>query len=207
MAAVSEFDCIIVNGEMTVKTRIWLMVTVASLLLLATACSAGKAALNGDGQSVLPVVDLRGVDNKGAGLEPGVRAPDFALAYPDGSRSTLADLRGQPVVVNFWATWCAPCRAEMPELVDAYQQHKDEGLVVIGVNEQEGEDEAVKFMEEFGIDFPVVLDSRGDLASLYTARGLPTTIFIDRDGNISEQWRGILTADLLAERLATLLEQ
>lgn len=119
----------------------------------------------------------------------------------------LASHHGQPVLINFWASWCAPCRAEMPELVDAFQQHKDQGLVVIGVNQQESEDKALQFMQEFGIEFPVALDSRGDLASLYVARGLPTTYFIDRDGNIAEQWRGLLTADLLQERLAPLLEQ
>ncbi len=192
---------------MTVKKRFWLILILAGVVLLAVACGAGESASNSADTSVLPVVNLRGVDNKGAGLEEGARAPDFARAYPDGSRATLADLRGQPVVVNFWATWCAPCRAEMPELVDAYEQYKDQGLVVIGVNEQEAEDKALEFMDEFGITFPVVLDSRGDLASLYTARGLPTTYFIDRDGNIAEQWQGILTADLLAERLAPLLEQ
>lgn len=183
------------------------MIAVASFVLFAAACSTDGTASTAADTAVLPVVNLRGVDNKGAGLEAGVRAPDFALAYPDGSRSTLADLRGQPVVVNFWATWCAPCRAEMPELVDAYETYKDQGLVIIGVNEQESEAKALPFMQEFGINFPVVLDSRGDLASLYTARGLPTTYFIDRDGNIAEQWQGILTADLLAERLAPLLEQ
>lgn len=187
--------------------RIWLVVVMAAVVLLAAACGADKTASNAADTSVLPVVNLRGVDNKGAGLAPGTRAPDFALAYPNGSRSTLADLRGQPVVVNFWASWCAPCRAEMPELVEAYEQYKDQGLVVIGVNEQESEDKALQFMDEFGITFPVVLDSRGDLASLFTARGLPTTYFIDRDGNIAEQWQGILTADLLAERLAPLLEE
>lgn len=187
--------------------RIWLMVVMAGVLLLAAACGADKAAPETVDTSILPVVSLHGVDNKGAGLETGTRAPDFALAYPDGTRSTLSDLRGQPVLVNFWATWCAPCRAEMPELVAAFQQHGDQGLVVIGVNQQESEAKALQFMEEFGIEFPVALDSRGDLANLYVARGLPTTYFIDRDGNIAEQWRGILTADLLQKRLAPLLEQ
>ena len=192
---------------MTVKNQLRLIVAMTGLLLLAAACSAGKAAPETADTSTLPVVSLRGVDNKGAGLATGVRAPDFVLAYPDGTRSSLSDLRGQPVLINFWASWCAPCRAEMPELVDAFQQHKDQGLVVIGVNQQESEDKALQFMQEFGIEFPVALDSRGDLASLYVARGLPTTYFIDRDGNIAEQWRGLLTADLLQERLAPLLEQ
>ena len=139
-------------------------------------------------------------------MQIGDLAPDFTAPTQDGSTVTLSDLRGQPVVLNFWATWCPPCRAEMPDLVAAYEAHKDNGLVIVGVNEQDDEDKALAFMEQYGIEFPVLLDSRGDLASLYTARGLPTTFFIDRDGNVAEAWSGMLTADLLDERLQLILE-
>lgn len=193
--------------EMIVKRLFWLAVALVVSASVATACGNNESqTVTAANSSVLPVVNLRGVDNKGAGLEAGTRAPDFALEFPDGSRTTLSDLRGQPVVLNFWATWCPPCRAEMPDLVAAYEAHKDNGLVIVGVNEQDDEDKALAFMEQYGIEFPVLLDSRGDLASLYTARGLPTTFFIDRDGNVAEAWSGMLTADLLDERLQLILE-
>jgi peroxiredoxin len=126
------------------------------------------------------------------GSEVGQLAPDFELELLDGDVAWLTDFRGQPVVLNFWATWCQPCRQEMPQLVDEYSKHKDEGLVIIGLNMQEGRDLIQPFAEERGIDYPILIDRDGDVGDEYRLLGLPTTYFIDANGVIVSVFRGPL---------------
>lgn len=191
------------NVKRTTLRPIWLVALVLAALAI-TACGTGAGSGSADVPSLpanLAEVSLAGVDNKGHGLEPGQLAPDFVMKYGDGKKVKLSDLRGQPVMLNFWATWCAPCKAEMPEIVNAYEAQKDSGLVVLGVNAEETAQQASEFMQEYNMQFPVVLDSRGDLQQLYMVRGLPTSIFIDRDGKIAVRWAGLLNQDLLDEYL------
>jgi peroxiredoxin len=126
------------------------------------------------------------------GTEAGQIAPDFELERVDGGEAWLTDFRGHPVVLNFWATWCQPCRQEMPQLVNAYDKNKDEGLVIIGLNLQEGRDLIRPFAEDFGIDFPILIDRDGDVGDQYRLLGLPTTYFIDANGVIVSIFRGPL---------------
>ncbi len=135
----------------------------------------------------------------------GATAPDITLQNLDGESVSLSDYRGQPVVLNFWATWCGPCRAEMPHLQDVYEAHRDAGLVVLGVNVRETREEAVGFLRELGVDFPVLLDP--DLAAVerYSVTSLPITFFIDRDGTIRTLVVGGMTRRVLDERVATIL--
>lgn len=116
----------------------------------------------------------------------GFLAPDFTLDNLQGEKVTLSDLRGKIVVINLWATWCPPCRAEMPALENAYEQYKDSGLVVLGLNvtNQDSESEVPRFVEEFGLTFPILLDRDGSVSALYELRGLPTTFFVNRAGII-----------------------
>jgi peroxiredoxin len=151
------------------------------------------------------VASIAGVDNRGHGLNLGDLAPDFALQGGDGAARRLSAYRGQPVMLNFWATWCAPCRQEMPELVAAYQEHLDQELVILGINAQESGEQARKFVDQYQMTFPVVLDSRGEVQQLYQVRGLPTTVFIDRDGRIAARHAGLLTRELLDQYLAKIL--
>lgn len=171
-------------------------------LLVAGCGSAASDEVVATGLPNLAEATTRGVNNANRGLEPGQFAPDFAMQYADGTRSLLSDWQGQPVVLNFWATWCAPCREEMPEFVAVHDQYKDDGLVIVGVNAQETASQAAQFMGEYGMAFPVVLDTRGDVQQLYNVRGLPTTVFIDRDGRIVDRWAGLLDRQLLEEYLA-----
>jgi peroxiredoxin len=124
--------------------------------------------------------------------EEGALAPDFLLELAGGGETHLSDYRGQPVVLNFWATWCKPCRQEMPQLVNAYDTHKDEGLVVIGLNLQEGRSVIQPFADEYGMDFPLLIDRDGDVGDKYRLLGLPTTVFIDADGVIQRVFNGPL---------------
>ncbi|NIS81147.1 MAG: redoxin domain-containing protein [Anaerolineales bacterium] len=116
----------------------------------------------------------------------GFLAPDFSLELLDGGTLTLSDLRGETVLVNLWATWCPPCRAEMPAIQEVFEANKDRGFEVVAVNMtfQDREAEVAAFVEQLGLSFPVALDRSGEVARLYLMRALPTTFFIDREGDI-----------------------
>lgn len=127
----------------------------------------------------------------GGPLRVGMTAPDFTLQDLDGNSHTLSQLRGQPVIVNFWATWCAPCRIEMPELQATFEAYQDEGLVILAVDQEESPD-AVKsfFVDELGLTFTPLLDTQGEIAQLYGVVNFPTTLFINQEGHITALHRG-----------------
>ena len=116
----------------------------------------------------------------------GFLAPDFTLDTLQGEKVTLSDLRGKIVLINLWATWCPPCRAEMPALEKSYELYKDSGVVILGVNltNQDSEKDVSRFVEEFGLTFPILLDRDGNVSALYQLMGLPTTYFVNREGII-----------------------
>ena len=129
-------------------------------------------------------------------LQIGDAALDFELKDLGGRPVSLQQMRGQAVLINFWASWCAPCRAEMPVLQKAASQYAGR-LVVLGVNYEESQATAQAFAREVGISFPVLLDSNGDAADLYRVRGYPTSFFITADGKLSAQHIGGLTETTL----------
>lgn len=131
--------------------------------------------------------------------EVGALAPDFLLERLDSGEIRLSEFRGRPVVLNFWATWCYPCRKEMPQLIKAYDSLKDQGLVVIGLNLQEGKSIVKPFADEFGIKFPIAIDRDGEVGDRYRLLGLPTTFFIDRNGVV----RSVFTGPFLGKREGT----
>ncbi|MCS6801666.1 MAG: TlpA disulfide reductase family protein [Chloroflexota bacterium] len=135
----------------------------------------------------------------------GGTAPDFTLPTLDGRSLSLSSLRGRPVVINFWATWCAPCREEMPLLQTAFLRYGATGLTVLAVDVQEGEALVRPFVEEFGLTFPVLLDKNGDVVSRYRVRGLPTTVFVDRAGIIQSVYLGPLDEKTLEDRLKAIV--
>jgi peroxiredoxin len=116
----------------------------------------------------------------------GYIAPDFSLNTPAGEKITLYNLRGHAVLVNIWATWCPPCREEMPAIQQYYQQYKDQGLIVLGVNStlQDNPIAIVPFVHEYGLTFPILLDETGQLGPKYDLRSLPSSYFINRDSTI-----------------------
>jgi thiol-disulfide isomerase/thioredoxin len=112
-------------------------------------------------------------------------APDFTLPTLSGAPIRLAELRGKVVLLNFWATWCVPCRTEMPSLDALYQQYQDRGLAVLAVNVDTLSTAGVEaFMQEVAVTFPIVLDPAWSVARAYRVLGLPTTYLIDRGGNV-----------------------
>lgn len=136
----------------------------------------------------------------------GKLAPDFELALFDGDSVRLSDLRGKGVVVNFWASWCVPCRAEMPALNEAYASTSRDDIIFIGVNFwsiTETESSARAFAAEFEVQYPVGRDADGGISLDYGVTGLPATFFIDPEGLVARRWVGAL--DL--ERLESLVSE
>jgi len=113
----------------------------------------------------------------------------------------LSDFRGQTVVLNFWATWCTPCRREFPEFAETYDRERDRGLVILGVNVKENLSNVRKFTSDFGATFPILMDADGSVASQYRIVGLPVTWFIDREGIARAQVIGLVTESLLKSNL------
>lgn len=140
----------------------------------------------------------------------GFLAPDFTLDTLDGSQITLSDLRGKVVVVNLWASWCPPCRAEMPAIENVYQANKEQGLEVLAVNStfQDNEANAADFVKEMGLNFPILLDRDGGVSNRYQLRALPTTYFIDRQGIIrSVVPGGPMSESLIESKVVDLLAE
>jgi cytochrome c biogenesis protein CcmG, thiol:disulfide interchange protein DsbE len=161
-------------------TRRWLELSVFALLL---GGALAAAALLGSARDGARPAGPRGFDVvRAKDVEP---APDFALTALDGSRVRLRDLRGRVVLLNFWATWCAPCRDEMPALARLGVELGDRGLAVLAVNHQEAPDVVAAFARELGVTVPVLLDSAGDVAERYRVQALPTTYLIGRDGTLA----------------------
>jgi cytochrome c biogenesis protein CcmG/thiol:disulfide interchange protein DsbE len=136
----------------------------------------------------------------------GFSAPGFRLESTDGLSVSLASLEGHPVVLNFWATWCGPCRHEIPFLQDLATDPAwlDRGLEMVAIDIQESEADVRQFMESFGMTYPVLLDRSGQVANLYNIRGIPTTFFIDKDGIIQNVRVGTFSSK---GEIETIIEQ
>jgi peroxiredoxin len=128
-----------------------------------------------------------------ADVKEGTVAPDFTLKANNGANTRLQELRGQVVLVNFWATWCGPCRDEMPKLNQLYRQYSKLGFTVLGVNIDDNPATGADMARSLGVTFPVLFD-RGKLTSkLYEVDAMPTTVIVDRDGKIRYRHRGYKT--------------
>ncbi|RIK39733.1 MAG: hypothetical protein DCC57_20025 [Chloroflexi bacterium] len=128
----------------------------------------------------------------------GRPAPDFTLQTLDGQSFRLADLRGTPLVLNFWATWCGPCQREMPALQTAAQRYAGQ-VVIAGIDQAEESTVVQAFVDEMGVTFPIALDSTSEVGRRYNVSGLPTTFFVDADGIIRHIWAGEMNSITLAE--------
>lgn len=143
-----------------------------------------------------------------AAPQVGFSAPDFSLQTLEGGTYTLSELRGQVVLVNLWATWCPPCRAEMPAIQKVYAEYQDQGLVVLGINStvQDELSAVAPFIMDYGLTFPILLDETGQVSSMYQLRSLPSSYFIDREGVIRYVVSGPMSEALLYARIEELLK-
>jgi cytochrome c biogenesis protein CcmG/thiol:disulfide interchange protein DsbE len=135
----------------------------------------------------------------------GERAPDIDLETLDGERVTLSALRGQPVLVNFWATWCLPCRDEFPLLAAAYAEHAAAGLEILGVVHDDTAEAARRYARDLGATWPMLLDADDVAWADYVGVGMPTSFFIDADGVVRAFSLGAFTEAGLTAQLATIL--
>ena len=134
-------------------------------------------------------------------------APDFTLETFEGESIQLSDLRGQVVVINFWASWCPPCREEAPYLEASWREYRDQGVVFLGVDYVDTDIEALAYIEEFGISYPNGPDLQTRISQAYRIQGVPETFFIGKDGTIRGVKVGPLAPPELEDRLLPLIEE
>lgn len=182
----------------------------------ATVAAVASPDAGAETAAATPVAEATAEPVGRAGVEPGVidrdrrpevgrPAPDFALANARAPDRVvrLSDFRGRPVVLNWFATWCGPCRAEIPDFQAAYEALGGE-VVFLGVNLQESPDAAVGMLDEYGAAYPALLDEEGAVALHYRLPGMPTTFFIDADGVVRAWGAGLIVEETLVEELGKL---
>lgn len=128
------------------------------------------------------------------------KAPNFTLKSASGKNMKLSELRGQVVLLNFWASWCGPCRKEMPLLDKLHNKYKKLGFTVLGVNVEENTRQAKKLLREIPVKFPVLFDTRNKTSKLYKVSAMPSTVMIDRDGNMRYLHKGYKNGDIQVYR-------
>ena len=178
-----------------VRFRSW-MILVLFVLAISVAWIVGTWLSGGNAQA-----------QPKAGTQVGFIAPDFALPMLDGQAISLSSQRGNVVLINFWAAWCGPCRAEMPAINRLYVKYRDAGFTVLAVNAtyQDDEANARSLVRSLGLTFPVLLDHSGATSRTYRLRSLPTSYFVGRDGVIREIMVGSMTEAMLETRITRLL--
>ena len=160
-------------------TALGIAAFVGLLLLVLGACSVIPMNLGSESS---------GASGRPTAVKVGDLAPEIDLPSLNGDQITLSKLQGHPVLVNFWATWCGPCRQEFPTFVRKYKQYQDQGLVIVAVNtgDPNSDDGVLTFARNTLVNFPIVRDLDERLARMYNVRGLPTSIFIDRKGIVRD---------------------
>ncbi len=140
--------------------------------------------------------------NVKTGIEKGNLAPDFSLETADGKTAKLSDYRGKKVILNFWASWCPPCKAEMPHMEAFYKEYHTKGVTVLAVNlttSEKDPSDVSKFIADYGLTFPVLLDKKGEVGNLYQTLTIPTSYIIDTNGVIREKIVGPMNKDTMIQ--------
>jgi peroxiredoxin len=143
-------------------------------------------------------------DGSQALAEKGKPAPDFEITFADGTRLRLSDLRGKPVLINFWATWCRFCEREMPDIQVAYDKYKDEGFVVLAIDSKESTRTVANFISDRNLTFTVAIDPTDAVFRRYRGGGWPHSVFVDRQGIISDMYTGQLSAARLEQFISAI---
>lgn len=139
------------------------------------------------------------IKDKQSHIQVGQKAPDFMAQDLSGKEVRLSELKGKGVILNFWGTWCAPCRQEMPALEEMSKELADQNIVILAINNGESDVVVKSFAENYKLTFPILLDRRLDISKAYQANNLPTSVFIKPDGTIAWIVTGPMTADIIRE--------
>jgi len=166
---------------------------IAGLLLLQSQPSGGSSGQDQIGQVSLVA------GGSSVALEKGAPAPDFELKYADGKVVRLSDFKGRPVLVNFWATWCKFCEAEMPAIQSAYAKYKDDGFMVIAVDSKEAASKVAGFVARYKLTFTVGIDPTDAVFRRYRGGGWPHSVFVDREGIVRRMVAGQLSPSELEQ--------
>jgi peroxiredoxin len=143
-----------------------------------------------DRRHLLAMAMLAAAGAANAKAAPNAPAPDFTLRQLDGANLRLGEQRGRVVMVNFWATWCGPCRVELPHLGRLHDKYRSAGFVLLGVNIDEDANAAKALASKLGLKFPVLFDSKKEVVAAYDLNAMPATVLIDRDGRVRHLHRG-----------------
>ena len=154
------------------------------------------------------ITDLASASGEAVGLEVGNRAPDFTITTIEGETLSLSDLRGEVVLLNFWGTWCGPCRREMPEFQEAYETHRDDGFTILAlaILREDTEADVLQFRDDFGLTFPITIDEGERITDSYNIVSQPSTLILDTDGVIIYRNFGITLASQISDILEEALE-
>ncbi|MBU7315598.1 TlpA family protein disulfide reductase [Paenibacillus oleatilyticus] len=144
----------------------------------------------------------------GTAAKIGAQAPAFALPALDGQTYTSEQFRGKPLIINFWASWCEPCKAEAPALARLYERYKDRvGLVAVNITAKDRIESVREFVSEHGLSFPVLLDERAETAQAYRIVPIPTTYLVDRSGMIADKMTGAADDATFEKKITALLQR
>jgi peroxiredoxin len=136
------------------------------------------------------------------------KAPNFSLKTGDGKTYELYQNKGKVIILNFWATWCGPCRQEIPDFVELYKKYKDQGVVIVGVSlDKDGWEKVNPFVKQNNINYPVVLDNGTVASSFGKIQFIPTTFIIDPSGTIVDEHTGVMTKAMLEAKIKPLLKK
>jgi peroxiredoxin len=141
------------------------------------------------------------------GIANGTPAPDFELKTTDGQTVKLSDFKGKPVMLNFFATWCPPCRAEMPALQEVYKEYEAQGFVILAVNLNESNLAIQAFRDKLGLTFPIVIDKTDEVSRTYGIVPLPTSYFVGKDGKVVGKWTGEISKEKLVSYVKQMIAQ
>lgn len=136
------------------------------------------------------------------GIKEGNKAPNFQLENIDGQKVQLSDFKGKKVILNLWATWCPPCKAEMPHMKDFYQEQKGKDVEIVAVNittSEKNPESVEQFVKDFGLTFPILLDETGEIGDVYQAITIPTSYFIDTNGIIHKRIVGPMDKEMMTD--------
>ncbi|GAB4533455.1 MAG: hypothetical protein Fur0018_22780 [Anaerolineales bacterium] len=180
----------------------WMLVGGGLLILLGV-----LSALWGASQTPKAAAAQKGVPSAIPVKVPARPAPEISLQGLDGQPVTLSDFRGQVVLLNNWATWCPPCKAEMPDLQAYHQAHQAEGFTVIAVNAGDPPADVRAFARDYGLTFPVWPDPNTTVLRAFGVQGLPTSFVIDRDGMVRATWTGAITRQALEQYVTPYIKE